>query len=54
VCLVVVVVVVVAVNLVGRLTSTELAVVVLDLLALLQGTTVGTQPPLGELVHLER
>ena len=52
-CLVVVVVVVVAVNLVGGLTGTELAVVVLDLLALLQGTTVGTQPPLGELVHLK-
>ena len=43
-----------AVNLVGRLTGTELAVVVLDLLALLQGTTVGTQPPLGELVHLDK
>jgi hypothetical protein len=50
VCLVVAVVE----NLVGGLTSTELAIVVLDLLALLQGTTVGAQPPLGELVHLEK
>lgn len=43
-----------AVNLVGRLTGTELAVVVLDFLTLLQGATVGTQPPLGELIHLEK